>query len=299
MRYLLFISVVLGFWSCSEELDLPTDNFAENVNGFDVQWRGQVSEECKNTIRNILNGMVYIKGGFFVMGATPEQKEYARQNEYPTMYVQLDDYFMSAHEILPQEYWTIMGGRVKSGLSEDNLSISWNDWKFFIEVLNDITHLQFDFPTESQWEYAARGGEISKGYIYPGSNTLEDVRSESDTEGSTIPNELGLYNMADLRSEWCKDSYEDYTVNTYIENRFISHGNYMVVRGGNWNCSGETSKYTNASYSSNNSFGFFRRSGLICEPFDYRYCRISARSWHSSLTNSNYIGCRLVVNFEK
>lgn len=299
MRYIVSCIIVLCFWSCSEVLDVSISNDTETVNGFDVCWRSQVSEESKNVIRNILNNMVYVKGGFYIMGATPEQQDYARLNEYPTMYVQLDDYFMASHEIIPQEYWCVMGGRKNNGTSENYLSLSWNDWRYFIDILNDMTGLEFDFPTECQWEYAARGGEFSKGYIYPGSDTLDDVRSDSDTEGSNVPNELGLYNMADLRSEWCKDYYEDYTINTYVENRLISSGKYMVVRGGNWHCSGETTKYLSSSLSSDNSFGHFRSPGSMMNPFDYRYCRITARSWHSPSSNSNYIGCRLVINQKK
>lgn len=269
----------------------------EIVNGFNIRWRGQISEESKMVIRQILNNMVYVKGGFYIMGATLEQNEYARQNEYPTMYMQLDDYFIASHEITPQEYWCIMGVRENDPLSENFLLASWDEYSRFIDVLNDMTGLKFDFPTESQWEYAARGGEFSKGYIYPGSDNLEDVRSESDVEGSSVPNELGLYNMADLRSEWCKDYYEDYTANTYTENRLIISGKYKVVRGGNWRCIGETNKYLSSTRYPSDSFGNFRTSQTIINPFfDYRYCRTTARSYHSASIGNNYIGCRLVIN---
>lgn len=296
MRYIVSIIFVISLWSCTEQLDEPVLNDVETVNGFDVRWRGQVSEECKTLIRKFLADMVYVKGGIFIMGATPEQQEYARKNEYPTMCTQLNDFFIASHEIMPQEYWCIMGGREDNGLPENNLSISWNDWRVFIDILNDMTNLEFDIPTECQWEYAARGGEYTKGYIYPGSNSLEEVRSVSDTEGSSVPNELGLYNMADLRSEWCKDYYAYYTLNTFIENRYVSTGKNMVVRGGNWYCRGKTNKYLNATLLSDDIFGKFRTPGSMMNPFDYRYCRTTARSWHSPSTNSNYIGCRLVIN---
>ena len=296
MRYIVSIIFVISLWSCTEQLDEPVLNDVETVNGFDVRWRGQVSEECKTLIRKFLADMVYVKGGIFIMGATPEQQEYARKNEYPTMCTQLNDFFIASHEIMPQEYWCITGGREDNGLPENNLSISWNDWRVFIDILNDMTNLEFDIPTECQWEYAARGGEYTKGYIYPGSDSLEEVRSVSDAEGSSVPNELGLYNMADLRSEWCKDCYEYYTTNTFIENRYVSTGRNMVVRGGNWYCRGKTTKYLDATLTSDDSFGRFRTPGSMMNPFDYRYCRTTARSWHSPSTNSNYIGCRLVIN---
>lgn len=300
MKQFISFFILICLWSCSEELDAPTRNSIETVNGFDIHWRGQVSEESKVVARNILNSMVYVKGGFYVMGATPEQAEFARNNEYPTMYALLDDYFIASKEITPQEYWCILGGREDNGLSENYLNATWNDWRLFIDILNDITGIEFDFPTECQWEYAARGGEYSKGYVYPGSDSLEEVRSTSDTEGSTVPNELGLYNMADLRSEWCKDYYEDYTENTYIENRVVSSGEYMVVRGGNWHCTGKSSKYLQStSLTSSNSFGNFKTGNYVMSPFDYRYCRTTARSYYSTSIGNNYIGCRLVINQKK
>lgn len=296
MRYIISIIFVISLWSCTEQLDGPALNDVETVNGFEIRWRGQVTEECKIVIRKLLSDMVLVKGGFFVMGATPEQQAFARQNEYPTMYAQLDDYYIASHEVMPQDYWCIMGGREANGLSERTLSISWNHWRLFIDIINDMTNLEFDFPTECQWEYAARGGEYSRGYIYPGGNLLEEVRSVSDTEGSPKPNELGLYNMADLRSEWCKDCYANYTINTFLENRYVSTGEYMVVRGGNWYCSGEINKYLAETSSVYDGFGHFRTSGSLSNPFDYRYCRTTARSRFSPSINSNYIGCRLVIN---
>lgn len=299
MRIIASFIVVVCLCSCSEELDVSVGNHVERVNNFDVRWRKHVSKDSKDVIRNILNNMVYVRGGTYIMGATPEQKVFARQNEYPTMYVQIDDFFMASHEVTPQEYWCILGGREDNGLPDTYLGITWIDWRFFIDILNDMTSLEFDFPSESQWEYAARGGEYSKGFVYPGSNSLEYVRSLSKIDGSSVPNELGLYNMADLRSEWCKDYYEAYTANTFIENRFVSSGKDMVVRGGNWHCSGETRKYLQSSLISYDCFGHFRTPGSVINPFDYRYCRTTARSWYSPSIRSNYIGCRLVINLQK
>ena len=58
--------------------------------------------------------------------------------------------------------------------------VSWNDAMAFCEKLNDLglapAGYKFSLPTEAQWEFAARGGNMSKGYkYYSGSNAYKDV----------------------------------------------------------------------------------------------------------------------------
>jgi sulfatase modifying factor 1 len=56
----------------------------------------------------------------------------------------------------------------------------------------------YRLPTLAEWEWAARGGEKSKGYTYAGSNNLDDVACHSGGPqhvGSKQPNELGIYDM--------------------------------------------------------------------------------------------------------
>jgi formylglycine-generating enzyme required for sulfatase activity len=76
----------------------------------------------------------------------------------------------------------------------------------------------YRLPTESQWEWAARGGVASKASDYSGSSDLNAVAwhagnskaAETQTVGTKWPNELGLQDMSGNVQEWCWDSYKNY-----------------------------------------------------------------------------------------
>jgi formylglycine-generating enzyme required for sulfatase activity len=70
----------------------------------------------------------------------------------------------------------------------------------------------YRLPTDAEWEFAARGGVLSKDFQYAGSNNPGDVmlykRSTSYPVGKMMPNELGLYDMTGNARIWCWDWYD-------------------------------------------------------------------------------------------
>ena len=135
-------------------------------------------------------------------------------------------------------------GNNPSYFKGDNLpveNVSWNDCQTFIFRLNNLTGKNFRLPTEAEWEYAARGGNRSRGYKYSGSNTLSDVAWFDDNSGSKThpvgtksPNELGLYDMSGNVWEWCSDWYGTYSSSSQTNPTGPSSGSGRVRRGGCW-----------------------------------------------------------------
>ena len=214
--------------------------------------------------------MVYVKGGTFTMGATSEQGSDANADEKPTHSVTLSDYYIGKYEVTQAQWRAVMGSNpiyfTGNNLPVEN--VSWTDIQEFIQKLNKKTGKNFRLPTEAEWEYAARGGNQSKGYKYSGSNTLDDVawytrNSSSKTHpvGQKQPNELGVYDMTGNVLEWCQDWYGSYSSSSQTNPTGPSSGSGRVLRGGSWH----------------SSVGYCRVSYRGCDYSGYRCSRYGFR----------------------
>ena len=208
-------------------------------------WPGEGSLQPKDTTITVYGvpfKMVYVEGGTFTMGATSEQGNSAQSDEKPAHRVTLSPFFICSTEVT-QELWLEVMGLNPSYFVGTNLpveGVSWDDCQQFVAALKEITGLDFRLPTEAEWEYAARGGKMSQGYIYSGSNTLNDVAWHPGNSGSKthqvatkLPNELGLYDMSGNVREWCYDWYGNY-IGPETNPNGPTTGTYRVQRGGYW-----------------------------------------------------------------
>ena len=203
------------------------------------------------TVNGVSFVMKFVEGGTFMMGATAEQGDDASENEKPAHQVTLDSYYIGETEVT-QELWQAVMGK-KNNLSRNKgeklpvENVSWNDCKKFINKLNTLTGQRFRLPTEAEWEYAARGGTISQGYKFSGSNNCNEVAWYEANSGNKThdvkmksPNELGLYDMSGNVLEWCQDKCDllaqSYSSNPQINPTGPSSGAYRIIRGGGHNC---------------------------------------------------------------
>lgn len=185
--------------------------------------------------------MVEVAGGSFDMGATSEQVRPWR-DEKPVHRVTLSSYHIGQTEV-PQWLWVVVMGNNPSNCKGDNLPVehvSWDDCQEFLGRLNNLTGQLFMLPTEAQWEFAARGGNRSRGFQYSGSDGIGAVAwYEDNSDGRTHEvglkggNELDLYDMSGNVCEWCNDWYGDYPRHSVTNPNGASYGSKRVQRGGN------------------------------------------------------------------
>ena len=189
--------------------------------------------------------MVYVSGGTFTMGATSEQGSDAYDREKPAHSVTLSGYYIGKYEVT-QELWKAVMGSNLSYFKGDNLpveNVSWNDVQEFLRKLNAMTGKRYRLPTEAEWEFAARGGNSSRGYKYSGGNSIGSVAWCKDNSGSRThavgtksPNELGIYDMSGNVLEWCQDWYNSsyYGSSPRTNPQGPNSGSRRVYRGGSW-----------------------------------------------------------------
>jgi formylglycine-generating enzyme required for sulfatase activity len=192
-------------------------------------------------INGVTIKMILVEGGIFQMGS-----DQWKNDEKPTHEITLSNYYIGETEVT-QELWQAVMGRNPSTFKGDNQrpveTISWNDCQIFIKKLNALTNQQFKLPTEAEWEFAARGGNKSKGYNLSGGNSLAEVSwNLLNSKGTTfpvkqkIPNELGLYDMTGNVAEWCADYYNSnfYAQSPSSDPECTTGDSGMVIRGGSW-----------------------------------------------------------------
>ena len=195
------------------------------------------------TVNGVSFTMIAVEGGTFQMGATSEQGGDAYDDELPVHSVTLSRYSIGETEVTQELWEAVMGSNPSyyGGYPQRPVEyVSWNDCQEFIKKLNQLTGKNFRLPTEAEWEYAARGGNKSKGYKYSGSNTIDNVAWYSSSITHDVKtkqaNELGIYDMSGNVWEWCQDWYNSSYYSSSAENNPTgpASGSYRVLRGGSW-----------------------------------------------------------------
>ena len=223
----------------------------------------------------LLQSMVRANNGTFSMGNTRNDSE-GDENEKPVHQVTLTySYWIGKYEVTFQEYDAFCDATGRTKPSDNGwgrgkrpvMNVSWWDAIAFCnwlsseeglpyaydssgnllnqsgQITTDISQVKgYRLPTEAEWEYAARGGQLSEAdYKYSGDNDLDYVgwynTNRTREVGQLYPNELDTYDMSGNVNEWCHDKFSD----SYYDNGNMvnpigpSNGSRRAVRGGSYN----------------------------------------------------------------
>lgn len=186
--------------------------------------------------------MVKVDGGTFIMGS-----DQTDEDDCPPHTVTLSDFYIGQFEV-SQGFWTkIMNDNPSEYQDVDDINkfpvenVSFEEVQVFINRLNNKTGKSFSLPTEAQWEFAARGGNQSKGTNFAGSqypnNIWFDKNNPFMLKFPPSVNELGIYQMSGNVAEWCLDYYNRmfYSQSNKSKNPLNTNANNSrVVRGGSF-----------------------------------------------------------------
>ena len=243
---------------------------------------------------------VLVKSGEFMMGS-PENENGRWDDETQHLVTLTQDYYIGKYEVTNTQYadflnaMCIGGNGIYNGnilIYESNLWGSPYDWGLshvdgswrpvsgyenhpvvFVTWYGANEFCKWvggRLPTEAEWEFAARGGNKSNGYIYSGNNNLNEICWYwENSSNSTHPvekkqsNELGICDMSGNVWEWCSDWWDTYSTIAETNPTGPVAGDVRVIRGGCWS-----------------SFA--------------RYCRVANRSNDYSSCSYHALGFRVV-----
>ena len=229
--------------------------------------------------------MVFVEGGTFQMGSNE-----GSHNEKPVHNVSVSSFYIGKYEVTQKEWVAVMGSnpsRFQRGkkiggflgiggmkiLNSDSLPVENISWYDAVEFCNKLSEIEgftpvytinernvicdwnadgYRLPTEAEWEFAARGGNKSKGFKYSGSNNINEVAWYGANSGKIThivgtkqPNELGLYDMSGNVWEWCWNWLDPYTIDRKTNPIGNDTGLNRIKRGGSNN---QAIEYSTVSY---------------------------------------------------
>lgn len=239
--------------------------------------------------------MIYVKGGRFMMGCANQPMQDCVSDEDPVR-VLLHGFWIGKYEVTNAEFVQFLnasgnqkeGGKpwyrfdkyaliiesrgvfsVKKGFEDFPVNnISQFGATAYAKWLSKKTGKKYRLPTEAEWEYAAKGGRKSNGFIHSGANQRELVgwtgmnamnsktkwgfgRDDHGTfeVGLKQPNELGIYDMTGNLSEWCSDLYAIKYLGG-LNPKGPQSGSQGVLRGGSWDHGKMNTRVTTRFHSS-------------------------------------------------
>jgi formylglycine-generating enzyme required for sulfatase activity len=205
--------------------------------------------------------LVLIPAGQFEMGS-PDSHQDAQGDEKPRHPVRITrPFYLGMTEVTQAQYRTVTGENPSNFKRSEDLpveQVSWHDAIAFCNKLSELDGLKpyyrlgtgerlggdgYRLPTEAEWEYACRAGNVGQYSIGDDPASLGDHAWLDDNSGGQThnvgrkrPNAFGLFDMYGNVWEWCGDGYNpDYYKKSPIDDPAgPSSATGRVRRGGSW-----------------------------------------------------------------
>ena len=261
---MLFSATTISFAASCKTNNKPSQEEKVNENTVQNMETNNENTQPLETKTYNLNGvmfkMILVEGGTFTMGSNNRLKDQAPEHQ-----VTLSSYLIGETEVTQALWKEVMGNNPSGSKRGENYPVENVTWKIchtFVEKLNKRMHdaglipadWKFQITSEAQWEFAAKGGNQSKGFTYSGSNKLSEVGWTNKEEGRVShlvkqkkPNELGIYDMSGNVYEWVADYYAPYTSEAQTNPLNLTKKNsqnQVIKRGGSFWYNDEY-RYTN------------------------------------------------------
>jgi len=232
--------LLLLLWAKLNKYDPPVQKNPPLINADSTQILPTTDNQDQptDTVKKSGLVMIAVEGGTFMMGS-PISEPW-RDNDECQHKVHIKPFSIGKYEVTQADWREIMGTDPPDlkfkGCDQCPVEmVSWNDVKAFLNRLNEKTKdgKKYRLPNEAEWEYAARGGNRSRGYIYAGSNEIDSVawymKNKTHIVGQKNPNELDLYDLSGNVWEWCEDTYKPYPCDRKSKFEYR-----RIIRGGGW-----------------------------------------------------------------
>ena len=253
LKLFLFSILLILILGCSSEQAKESKNVQDEISDLKDSQESfkfepvSINPEDKPIADNAPEGMVFIKGGCFILG-----NNFAQVDEAPEHEVCVDDFYLDIYEVTQSRWEKIMGFNPSKFIGPDRPveQVTFYDVQEFAETSEGKCRI----PTEAEWEYAARGHADSR-YFWGNMMNGEYAWFEDNSNGQTHPvgrkksNQFGVHDIMGNVWEWVSDWYDAaYPRGKQINPTGVIKGDYKVVRGGAFDSSAGGLRITNRTW---------------------------------------------------